>query len=102
MAKLETFIISRQELRRVLVAFGMNEKNIEGLLTNMEKAHRHVNVISFAGMLEKAALDREKISNVLRRLGIDDLTIRNILNTMDEQKIKAETGRLFTVNIEFQ
>jgi SOS response regulatory protein OraA/RecX len=94
--------MSRQELRRVLVAFGMNEKNIANLLTSMEKAHRHVNVIAFAGMLEKASLDREKISNVLRRLGIDDLTIRNILNTMDEQKIKAETGRLFTVNVEFQ
>lgn len=102
MPRLETFVISRQELKRILLAFNMNEKNIESLLTNMEKAHRHVNVITFTGLLEKANLDREKISNVLRRLGIDDLTIRNILNVMDEQKIVAETGRLFNANIEFE
>ena len=100
--KLETFIISRQELRRLLIAFGVGEKNIGSLLSGMEKAHRHVNVITFAGLLEKSGLDREKMSNVLRRLGIDDLTIRNILSTMDEQKIMAETGRLFQASIEFQ
>ncbi len=68
---------------------------------NMEKAHRHVNVITFAGLLEKADLDRDKISNVLRRLGVDDLTIRNILS-IDEQKIIAETGRLFNATVDFE
>ncbi|MFI5412933.1 MAG: hypothetical protein ACHQX1_03505, partial [Candidatus Micrarchaeales archaeon] len=62
--KLETFIISRQELRRLLIAFGVSERNIESLLSGMEKAHRHVNVITFAGLLEKTGIDREKIGNV--------------------------------------
>jgi SOS response regulatory protein OraA/RecX len=100
--KLETFVISRSELRRLLIAFGVSEKNIESLLTGMEKAHRHVNVITFAGLLEKTGLDHEKISNALRRLGIDDLAIRTILNAMDEQKIVAETGRLFNAVVDFQ
>ena len=100
--KLETFVISRQELRRLLITFGMSEKNMGSLLSNMEKAHRHVNVITFAGLLEKSGLERDKIANVLRRLGVDDLAIRNILNTMDEQKIVAETGRLFSASVEFQ
>ncbi len=99
---LETFIITRAELKRLLVTFGVNEKNVNNMLTGMEKAHRHVNVITFAGLLEKTGLDRDKIANVLRRLGIDDLTIRNILNTMDEQKIIAETGRLFSAVVDFQ
>ncbi len=102
MPKLETFVISRQELRRILTAFGVNEKKIEMLFSGLERAHRHVNVIAFSGLLEKAGLDRESISNVLRRLGIDDLTIRSILTTVDEQKIMAETGRLFNAIIDFQ
>lgn len=100
--RLETFIITRQELRRLLITFGMSEKNISALFTGMEKAHRHVNVITFAGLLEKSGVDREKLGNILRRLGIDDLTIRNVLNAMDEQKIMAETGRLFNATIDFQ
>jgi SOS response regulatory protein OraA/RecX len=101
MPKTETFVISRQELRRILIAFGVGERNIETMLTGMEKAHRHVNVITFAGLLEKTGLDRARINNVLRRLGIDDLSIRNILNNIDEQKIIAETGRLFNATVEF-
>lgn len=100
--KLDTYVISRQELRRLLIAFGVSEKNIGGLLSNMEKAHRHVNVITFAGLLEKAGLERDKISNVLRRLGVDDLAIRTILSSIDEQKIIAETGRLFNATVDFE
>ncbi len=100
-AKLETFTISRQELRRVLIAFGLGEKNIEGLLSSLEKAHRHVNVVAFSAMLEKTGLQREKIVNVLRRVGIDDISIQDILDTADEQKILAESGRIYEVNIDF-
>lgn len=98
---LETFTISRQELRRILIAFGVSEKNIEGMFSSMEKLHRHINVIVFAGLLEKSGLERDKEINVLRRLGIDDLTIRKILNLADEQKVLAETGRLFNVSVEW-
>lgn len=101
MAKLETFIISRQELRRVLIAFGMSEKSIESILSSMEKAHRHINAIAFASLLEKAGFDRGHTINLFRRLGIDDISIRSILDQADEQKILAETGRLFNVEIDF-
>ena len=101
MAKLETYIISRQELRRILIAFGMGDKSIESLLGTLEKAHRHANVVAFSSMLEKAGLPRDKIVNVLRRLGIDDITIQDVLDTADGQRILAESGRLFDVSVDF-
>jgi SOS response regulatory protein OraA/RecX len=96
---METFTISRQELRRILVAFNVSEKNIEQLFSSMEKAHRHINAIVFSSLLEKASLDKDKIGNVLRRLGLDDIAIRKVLEASDEQKIVAETGRLFEATL---
>ena len=100
-ARQETFVISRQELRRVLVAFGLTEKAIEPILANLEKSHRHINVVVFSSLLERAGLPRERIVDVLRRLGIDDITIRNILDIADEQRVIAETGRLFNVEVDY-
>lgn len=101
MADAKTYTISRQELRHVLVAFGLDEKELASLLSGMEKAHRHVNIISFISMLEKTGLGRESITNVLRRLGLDDLTISDAMSSVDEQRIIARTGRVYDATIDF-
>lgn len=102
MVKLETFIITRAELRKLLVTFGVREKNVENLLNDMEKAHRHMDVIKFSDMLIRAGLSRNNLNNILRRIGVDDLRIRNVLNSLDETKIMRETGRLYNATIEYQ
>ncbi|MEM0074697.1 MAG: hypothetical protein QXR85_00680 [Candidatus Micrarchaeaceae archaeon] len=89
-----TFTISRQKLQRMLTIIGVSEKTIQELLAELNKQHRHVNAVSFAGMLEKSGLKAEQVVNVLRRIGIDDVTITNVLNMLDEEKIKKEYGRL--------
>ncbi len=100
MADKNTFTISRIELRRILVAFGVSEKNITALLASMEKSHRHINVIALASMLEKSGLGRDKIKNVFRRMGMDDLTINQSMEMIDEQKSIAETGRVYNATID--
>ncbi len=101
MAKTETFIISRQEIRRVLIAYNIPDKNMEQLLSAVEKAHRHINAIALSGLLEKAGLNRDQIINMFRRIGMDDVTIRDILDSADEQRVLSESGRLFNVSIDF-
>lgn len=96
-----TYVIRRAELRRILVAFGVSDKNIQGLFGSMDKLHMHVNVIAFAGMLEKIGLDRERIGNILRRLGMDDIIINTVFDMVDEQKISVETGRLYNAVVDF-
>jgi|GEM_PF-671143 len=101
-AKQETFVITRAELRRLFIALGISENRISMIFANMEKAHRHINAVAFASILERmGGLERDQISNVLRRIGLDDVTIRNVLNSMDEQKIIAESGRIFDASILF-
>ncbi|MEM0201625.1 MAG: hypothetical protein QXR73_00400 [Candidatus Micrarchaeaceae archaeon] len=100
MAK-DTFSISRQELRRILTIYKVDESSMAKLFSDMEKAHRHINAIAFAGMLEKINLKRDAIVNVLRRLGMDDVTINNTIEGMDEQKLLAESGRIFEATINF-
>ena len=100
MAK-DTFTISRQELRRILTIYKVDESSMVKLFSDMEKAHRHINAIAFAGMLEKINLKRDAIVNVLRRLGMDDVTINSTIDSMDEQKLLAESGRIFEATINF-
>ena len=101
MANPSTFTINRIELRRILTAYGVTEKSISALFSSMEKAHRHINVIQFTAMLEKAGLSRDKITNVFRRLNMNDIMISEILNMADESRITAETGRLYSASIDF-
>ncbi|EQD39104.1 hypothetical protein B2A_11242 [mine drainage metagenome] len=100
MADKDTLTVGRIELRRILVAFGVNEKNITALLASMEKSHRHINVITFASMLEKSGLARDKIKNVFRRIGMDDIAISQSMEMIDEQKSSAETGRVYNAAID--
>jgi hypothetical protein len=95
MAKSNTFTIARNELRRVLTIFGMGEKSIQALFSSMEKSHRHINALSLAAALEKSGMDRDKSANIFRRLGLDDLTINEVFETLDEQRVTAETGRIY-------
>lgn len=96
-----TFTITRGELRHVLVAFGVNDKNIQSIFAAMDKSHKHINAIAFASLLEKTGMGRDVMGNVFRRIGMDDIMINNVFNMVDEQKISAETGRLYNAGIDF-
>jgi|YelNatPaOPRAMG01_1025707.scaffolds.fasta_scaffold398684_1 hypothetical protein len=100
MAK-DTFTISRQELRRILTIYKVDESSMAKLFSDMEKAHRHINAIAFAGMLEKINLKRDAIVNVLRRIGMDDVAINDTIIGMEEQKLLAESGKVFEATISF-
>ncbi|MGC8572135.1 MAG: hypothetical protein ACP5RI_00300 [Candidatus Micrarchaeia archaeon] len=99
----ETFVVTRADLRRLFVALGISETRIATIFASMEKKHRHMNAIAFASILDREGnLDRDQIANVLRRIGLDDIVIRKVLNGMDVQKIIAESGKLFDATILFQ
>lgn len=96
----KTFTLLRVELRRILVASGLPEKEISGILSQLEKSHRHMSIIAFAALLEKAGLNNEHISNIFRRFGMDDITIHEVIDMIDSYKINAETGRLYEVRLD--
>jgi hypothetical protein len=101
MPRSNTFTITRNELRHVLVAFGMSDKNAQSIFSAIDKSRKHINVITLASLLEKTGMSRTVMGNVFRRIGMDDIMINMVFNMVDEEKISAETGRLYNAEIEF-
>ena len=101
MSSSNTLTISRIELKRILTAYGINDKRINELISSMEREHRHINVIQFVVLLEKAGLQRDKVVGVFRRMNMNDVEIEEALNMADESKISAEVGRLYNAAIDF-
>ncbi len=95
-----SFAVNRIELKRMLSSFKVSDKNIEALLAQLDKMHRHVNVIMLADMLQKAGIRHNDIINMLRRTGIDDVTISNIFDVLEEERIKNTFGRLIELSVD--
>jgi hypothetical protein len=95
-----TFTVTRAFLRRVLVNSGLNENSIALIVSQMEKGHRHMNVISLGTLLEKGGLDKDRISKLFRRLGMDDITIHDVISMMDEERINAEAGKVYDITLD--
>jgi hypothetical protein len=95
-----TFAINKIELERILTSFKVSDKNIESILAQLDRMHKHVNVIMFTGMLQNVGLKHNDIINMLRRAGIDDVTISNIFDVLEEEKIKNTFGKLIELKIE--
>lgn len=95
-----TLVISRMDLRKMLLAYGLSDKRVNEIISGVEKEHRHINIVQFIVMLEKAGMQRDKIANVFRRLNMDDVQINEVLDMADESKISAETGRLYNAVID--
>ncbi len=89
-----TFIVNRIKLERILSGFKVSTKNINELLNQINKTHRHVNALAFVGMLHKYGLKQEDVSNILRRLGFDEVTITEMFNMIDEERINQTYGKI--------
>ena len=96
----ETFSIEKMELRRLLANLKVSDKNIEFMLTQLDKMHRHINVLALVEMLERIGLKQPEIINTLRRVGIDDITLSNIFDSLDESRIKNAFGRLVELSVD--
>ena len=92
--------VNRIELKRMLTVLGVSEKNIDELLAELNRMHRHVNAVAFASMLQRLSLKNDDVANVLRRIGMDDITISSVFNVLDEEKIKSTYGRVVEILLE--
>src|SRR5208283_5125157 len=95
-----SFTVNRIELKRMLTVLGVSERSADEMLAELNKRHRHVNAVTFAGMLQKVGLKNDDISNLFRRIGVDDVTISNVINTLDEERIRSAYGRIVEILIE--
>lgn len=95
-----TFTINKTELKRVLSSFKMSDKGIDIIIAQLDRTHKHVNVLTFTGMLQNAGLKQEEIINVLRRVGIDDVTISNLFDVLEEDRIRNTFSKLIELSLD--
>jgi hypothetical protein len=95
-----TFPVSKIEFKRMLSSFKVSDKNVDLILAQIDKSYRHINVVTLASELQKFGLKQSDIANIFRRIGIDDITISNIFDIIEEDKIKSTFGRLIELSIE--
>lgn len=76
----------KDEFKRKLRQYGIAEEKIEEITKLFEQKNRHLDVVSFVILLERAGLYRKQIANFLKDLNIDDTTIINIFTKADYKK----------------
>lgn len=84
----------------MLTSFGISDGAAEGVMTAINKTHKHINAVAFVDMLEKLGLKQYDVNNILRRIGIDDATIAEIFNVLDEERIQSTFGKVVKLEVE--
>lgn len=79
----KTMFFSKDELRRKLRMFGLDELRVTEVCTAFDKNNHHIDVVSFVIMLERYGLQRSDISSFLHDVGIDESTLINIFSKAD-------------------
>jgi len=79
----QTVSVEREELRRRLRMYGLNESQIEEVSSLFDKKNKHMDIVSFAILMQRYGLARNKITSLLKDLGVSDPTIINIFIKAD-------------------
>ncbi len=95
-----TYVVNRIKLERILSAFRVSSKNIDEMLGQVDKTHRHINALAFVSMLHRYGVKPADTANILRRIGLDDVTITDIFNMLDEQIIGETYGRVVELSVD--
>lgn len=95
-----TFTISKLEFKKLLSGFKISDKNVDQIVAQIDKSYKHINAIALADQLQKFGMKQNDVANVFRRLGIDDITISNIFDIIEEERIKSTFGRLVEISVE--
>ncbi len=76
----------KDDFRRKLRQYGLEDDKIESVSKLFEQHNRHFDVVSFVLLLERYGISRRTISDFLKDVGIDDITIINIFGKADVKK----------------
>lgn len=83
----KTLSFERDELRKKLRLFGLNDEKVEEITSAFDKMNRHMDVVDFVIMIERAGVERSDITGFLKDLGVEDSVIINIFSEADYKKL---------------
>ena len=80
----------REELKKRLRSWGLEELHVEEIATLFAKKNRHIDVTSFVILLERYGISRNLITGFLKDYGVDDSTLINIFSKADFKRLGIE------------
>jgi hypothetical protein len=95
-----TYVVNRLRLEQILSSFKVNAKSVSEIMSQMDRAHRHMNALAFVSMLRRYGVKPVDAANILRRIGIDDVKITDIFNMLDEQNINETYGKVVELSVD--
>jgi len=98
MAKSVSF--EKEDLKKRLRSFGLNEMNVEEISNLFQKKNRHIDVVSYVIMLERYGVARSNITSFLKDVGVDDSTIVNIFSKADFKRLGVEGREITQVSLD--
>jgi len=96
----QTFIVKKIELIKILSLFNISDKNILEIISQLDKMHKHINAVTFIDLLQKYGLNYNQIRIILRRIGVSDVDISNMITLLEEEKIKMLYGNIIDIKVE--
>ncbi len=79
----KTLFFAKEELRKRLRMFGLDEVHVADVTGVFDRNNRHIDVVSFVIMMERYGVQRSDISSFLHDVGIDESTMINIFSKAD-------------------
>ena len=96
----QTISFKREELRKKLKVYGLNETQIEDISAMFDKHNRHIEVVSLIVTLDKFGVSRGSCTSLLKDFGIEDSTIINIFTKADYKKLEINDDELTQVALD--
>jgi len=79
----KTLFFTKEDLRRRMRMYGLDEVRVAEISTVFDKNNRHIDVVSFVIMLERYGVQRADISSFLHDTGLDESTLINVFSKAD-------------------
>ena len=92
-----TLFFPKDELRRRLRAFRLDEDKVAEITAVFDKNNRHIDVISFVIMLERYGVQRTDISSFLHDIGLDESTLINVFSKADFTRLGVSNREITQV-----
>jgi len=86
----KTYSFEKNDLKRRLRNFGLEDTRVEEITTLFDKKNRHIDVVSFVVLLERYGVIRTHITQFLKDIGMDDSTIITVFSKADFKKLGLE------------
>ena len=92
-----TLFFLKDELRRRLRAFKLDEIRVAEITSMFDKNNKHIDAISFVIMLERYGVPRAEVSAFLHDIGVDESTTINVFSKADFTRLGVNNREITQV-----